>query len=382
MAIAHLHLESYSRKLGHNACRKAAYNSAQSLVLEGTEEVADFRRHKRCVIDSYLLMKDGKTFNDTKTRQNFWGTIESSEKRKDACTCKGMDCALPVELSIEQNKALALSFSKALIDRYGYAGIDIAYHVPTPYTPRKKKSQKSENPHIHILVPDRDADGKKIRVFYRNPQEIRNLRQLWQDHVNQALTNAGLDIRIDMRSYESQAKSHRQEAEKLEIEINKLQAELQEAKDHEQSERLRTRQPIADHRVRKSDRENTIGNNRTQRNSDRGFKPNHGSTGQAGCSTIDRRGASYDQTGETPQKTGNKSRPIMERNISRIRAIARTISDRLDALRFQRSAIFNRPGNRIANRLDALRYQRSQKYRENLCQNAEQQTRYRHKLIS
>ena len=178
MAIAHLHLESYSRKSGHNACRKAAYNSGQSLVLEGTEEIADFRRHKRCVIDSYLLMNDGQTFNDTKSRQNFWGTVEAAEKRKDACTCKGLDCALPIELSIEQNKALALSFSKALIDRYGYAGIDIAYHAPTPYAPRKKKSQHAENPHIHILTPDRDANGKKIRAFFRNPQELRDLRQL------------------------------------------------------------------------------------------------------------------------------------------------------------------------------------------------------------
>lgn len=380
MAIPHLHFESYSRKSGHNACRKAAYNSAQSLVLEGTEEVADYRRHKRCVIESYLLMKDGQTFNDTQTRQIFWGAVEAAEKRRDACTCKGLDCALPVELSIEQNKALALSFSKALIDRYGYAGIDIAYHAPTPYAPRKQKSQRAENPHLHILVPDRDADGNKIRIFYRNPTEIRALRQLWQDHVNKALANAGLDIRIDMRSYDNQAENHRQEAEKIQAELDRLQEELKEAKKHEESERqqpIRTRQQITHHRTGETNRNHTNGNGRDETNNIRRFKPDHGSTGQAGRSTLDGRSPSYDQTGEAPQKTGNKSRPTMERRFSKIRETARTISDRLDALRFQRSAIFNRPGYRIANRLDALRYQRSQKYRERLCPDAEQRKKYR-----
>lgn len=382
MAIPHLHLESYSRKSGHNACRKAAYNSAQSLVLEGTEEKADFRRHKRCVIDSYLLMKDGQQHNDTKSRQEFWGAVEASEKRRDACTCKGLDCALPVELTIEQNKALTLEFSQALITRYGYAGIDIAYHAPTPYAPRKKKSQKTENPHIHILMPDRDADGKKIRVFYQNPTEIRTLRQLWQDHVNTALARAGLDIRIDMRSYEAQAKNHKQEAERLQAEIDKLQEELMEAKKHEKSERLGTRQQIENHRTGKPNRglENRDGGDET--NDIRRFKPNHGSAGSAGRSTIDRRGASYDQARETPQKTGNKSRPAVERRLSQIRKTARTISDRLDALRYQRSAIFNRPSYRIANRLDALRYQRSQKYRESLCPDAEQRKKYRPRSTS
>lgn len=379
MAIPHLHIENYSRKQGHNACRKAAYNSAQSLVLEGTEEVADFRRHKRCVVESYLLMKDGQRHNDTQTRQNFWGAVETSEKRKDACTCKGIDCALPIELSIEQNKALALEFSKTLITRYGYAGIDIAYHAPTPYAPRKQKSQRAKNPHLHILVPDRDADGNKIRVFYRNPPEIRALRQLWQDHVNQALANAGLTIRIDMRSYKAQAESHRQEAEKIQTEIDQLQAELREAKSNE---RQRSRQPIADHRAGKTARSHTSRTGRTETDGIKGFKPDHGSARQAGRPAEHRRSASYDQTGETSQKTRGIRQPTLGKSISQIRAIARTISDRLDAIRYQRSAIFNRPGTRIANRLDALRYQRSQRFRENLCQDAEQRKKYRHRLIN
>ena len=69
---------------------------------------------------------------------------------------------------------------------------DIAYHA------------KRGNPHAHILLTLRDIGpdgfGKKNRSW-NAPRLLETWRESWAAAVNRFLEKAGLDIRIDHRSY-------------------------------------------------------------------------------------------------------------------------------------------------------------------------------------
>ena len=63
---------------------------------------------------------------------------------------------------------------------------------------------KVGNPHAHILLSLRDIGpdgfGKKNRSW-NAPRLLETWRESWADFVNKYLEKAGLDIRIDHRSY-------------------------------------------------------------------------------------------------------------------------------------------------------------------------------------
>tara|TARA_R110002020_G_scaffold190494_3_gene390020 strand:+ start:2666 stop:5884 length:3219 start_codon:yes stop_codon:yes gene_type:complete len=145
----------------------------------------------------------------------FWNKVEVFEKRVDAQLAKDITIALPIELSSEQNIALMQDFVSEHITTKGMVA-DWVYH------------DAPGNPHVHLMTTLRPMteDGfgsKKVAVIGADGDALRNdsgkivyeiwagglddfnaFRDGWFACQNRHLALAGLDIRIDGRSFEKQ----------------------------------------------------------------------------------------------------------------------------------------------------------------------------------
>lgn len=235
MAIPHFNLSSQSRRSGASSIAKAAYN-AGVILHELSGERQEY--NKKGGIRFRALMYADTADGPKKSREEFWQSVERSEKRKDACVSREIQAALPCELSYDQNLALAQSFAAKVIKRYGLAAADLAIHYPTRYA-RKPGASGHENPHLHLLFPDRDRNGKKLRVFCNNPEELKSLRKEWENHVNAHLKGAGVDCRISLDTNKKQIEEFAAELEKLKAEEERIKREIARL---EKLEKLETRE--------------------------------------------------------------------------------------------------------------------------------------------
>ena len=149
----------------------------------------------------------------------FWQAADLYE-RKNGSTYREFEIALPRELSPEQRIELIQDFiDQEIGTKYPY---QLAIHNP-------KAMDGLEQPHAHVMFNERLQDGierdpeqyfkrynskvpekggaKKDNTgkdYKTRKDEIKELRQRWGDLSNQHLERAGLDTRIDMRSYKDQ----------------------------------------------------------------------------------------------------------------------------------------------------------------------------------
>jgi Ti-type conjugative transfer relaxase TraA len=145
----------------------------------------------------------------------FWNRVEDFEKRSDAQLAKDVTIALPIELSAEQNIELVRDFVARHITANGMVADWVFHDAPG-------------NPHIHLMTTLRPLaeDGfgpKKVAVTGPDGKPLRNdagkiVYELWAGGLddfnafrdgwfacqNHHLSLAGLDIRIDGRSFEKQ----------------------------------------------------------------------------------------------------------------------------------------------------------------------------------
>ena len=91
-------------------------------------------------------------------------------------------------------------FAAGLVDRYGVA-VDFAIHAPDRHSDER-------NYHAHVLMTTRQiganglgAKTRELDSFTTGPREIEAIRQQWERIGNRALERAGIDERIDCRSY-------------------------------------------------------------------------------------------------------------------------------------------------------------------------------------
>lgn len=149
----------------------------------------------------------------------FWQSADLYE-RKNGSTYREFEIALPRELNQEQRLELVQDFlDQEMGTKYPY---QVAIHNP-------KAMDGLEQPHAHLMFNERLQDGierdpqqyfkrynsktpekggaKKDNTgkdYQTRKDEIRDLRQRWEVMSNQHLERAGLDTRIDMRSYKDQ----------------------------------------------------------------------------------------------------------------------------------------------------------------------------------
>ncbi|WP_180169707.1 MobA/MobL family protein, partial [Acinetobacter sp. YH12021] len=149
-------------------------------------------------------------------RSQLWNLAEQSENRKDARTAREWVIALPDELDADQRKDLAKAFATALVDRYGVIA-DLAIHEPS-------KGGNDKNHHAHIMLTTRKAEldpennltlTTKAEIELSNAKrkslgmgttqdEIKQIRETWANLANRALERAGIQEKIDHRSYADQ----------------------------------------------------------------------------------------------------------------------------------------------------------------------------------
>ncbi|MCK1513042.1 MobA/MobL family protein [Bradyrhizobium sp. 190] len=118
---------------------------------------------------------------------------EEDTSRKNARVLDKVMLALPVELDAEQRAALVRSFAEDVTK--GRAPWLAAFH---------DRGKDAKNPHCHLVIRDRDPKTGKRAIGMSEAGSTERLRELWEEHANNALAEAGLDIRIDRRTLEEQ----------------------------------------------------------------------------------------------------------------------------------------------------------------------------------
>ena len=196
MAIYHFSMKIYSRENGGNPLAATAYQSRTIIQEEkgkfSRQKIHNFSKKDDVFKSEILTPKQAP--NWTRNRQKLWDAVNKSETRINSRLYRGIDAALPRELSYEQNWKLLKKFTEKELVSLGMIA-DIAFH-------------KSENnPHGHIMLTTRkikpDGFGKKVREWDKRELLI-HLREAWAKYVNEALKAAGYEETIDHRSLKDQ----------------------------------------------------------------------------------------------------------------------------------------------------------------------------------
>jgi len=224
MAVYHLHVHSSSKASGKGAGGKARYVLREGPYATARERVLDGALVRVAEIDKAAELVYAESGNmpawaaDNPVR--FWDASDRYE-RANGCTYREVEVALPEELSLKDQIALASAFARELAQvAEGATPYTLAIHQQDPEHPDRR--------HAHILVSDRVFDGqdRTPETFFkryngkepekggaRKTEDRRakpgqtwtdRIRPLWQDLANRALERAGLAVRIDHRSLEEQ----------------------------------------------------------------------------------------------------------------------------------------------------------------------------------
>ncbi len=216
MAIYHASMKILGRQVkvrgkvvpgrSNSAVAAAAYQGGLKLEDERNERVHDYRR-KGGVVFSTILLPEGapEWMSD---HQRLWNAVEfkedESNRHQSAQLARHLEFALPVELTPEQNRALALSVGGEFVKRGMVAQVSV-------HEPQADNGQR--NPHTHLLLSMREVNaegfGKKNRDWnggwmaagVPDGGALKGWRAMIAEHTNEALEQAGHDARVDARSY-------------------------------------------------------------------------------------------------------------------------------------------------------------------------------------
>lgn len=198
MSIYHLTAKTGSRNGGQSAKAKADYIQREGKYSRDRDEV--------------LHAQSGHMPEWAERPADYWDGADLYE-RANGRLFKEVEFALPIELTLDQQKALASEFAQHLTgaERLPYT---LAIHAG-----------EGTNPHCHLMISerindgiDRPADQWFKRYNAKQPERggaqkteslkpkawLEQTREAWADHANRALELAGHDARIDHRTLEAQ----------------------------------------------------------------------------------------------------------------------------------------------------------------------------------
>ena len=220
LAITHFTPQLIGRGNGRSAVLSAAYRHCAKMEHEAEARTVDYSNKRGLAHEEFLLPADAPAWARTLAADRsvsgaaeaFWNKVEAFEKRGDAQFAKEFIIALPVELSQGQNVALFRQFVFEQVLARGQVA-DWVFH------------DEPGNPHVHLMTslrpltesgfgakkvavigaggqPVRTANGKiQYRLWAGEKAEFLQQRQAWLDLQNQHLALAGLEVRVDGRSY-------------------------------------------------------------------------------------------------------------------------------------------------------------------------------------
>ncbi|TCP76483.1 plasmid mobilization system relaxase [Rhizobium sp. PP-CC-2G-626] len=223
VAVPHFSVSIVTRGSGRSAVLSVAYRHCAKMEFEREARSIDYSRKQGLLHEEFVIPDDAPDWlrsmiadrSVAGASEAFWNRVENFEKRSDAQLAKDVTIALPLELSAAQNIALMRDFIAEHITSRGMVA-DWVYH------------DAPGNPHVHLMTTLRPLtkDGfgaKKVTVLGPDGKPLRNdtgkivyelwagsaddfnaLRDGWFAVQNKHLALAGLDIRIDGRSFEKQ----------------------------------------------------------------------------------------------------------------------------------------------------------------------------------
>ena len=209
MAIFHLNESNISRSDGRSAVACAAYRACEKLEDQTFGKTQDYTKKKGLEYkEIYAPLHTNEKLLD---RQTLWNEVEKKEfnangsMKANARLAKEYTCALPHELTDQDRIKIVDDFCRDFVKKHNVI-VDACIHAPHEHD----DETDNKNYHVHImfttrLVNDKGELGKKQRTFNDNgPEILKDSRATFANVVNTALENAGLDERIDHRSYKDQ----------------------------------------------------------------------------------------------------------------------------------------------------------------------------------
>ena len=205
VAIFSFRMESRPRSAGRSSVSAAAYVLAAEMTDARTGEITDESK-KGGVFDAFTLGPAGDNLDPHK----LWSAVEMHHKRRDAVPARLFICALPNELTHEQNTEFVKEFVANFTKEYGVAAT-CGMHLPD-------RGGDERNVHAHIVYSACSIEpglemkfGKKVveldpicmRQAKLEPPADK-LRKKWEVAVNAALAKHGFDERVDCRSLKEQ----------------------------------------------------------------------------------------------------------------------------------------------------------------------------------
>ena len=201
MAIYHLSVKPISRTDGRSATAAAAYRAAIQISDARTGKLHDYRR-KQGVVSAVLLVPEAapKWAHD---RSQVWNAAEIAEVRKNATVAREFEIALPAELNDLQRQQLAHEFAQEFVNQHGCIA-DVAIHQPSG-------GGDQRNHHAHILLSTRrlGPEGftdktRELDDYSSGPKWVHKWRERYAQLQNRYLQQAGCEVRVDHRSYQTQ----------------------------------------------------------------------------------------------------------------------------------------------------------------------------------
>lgn len=223
MTVPHFSVSIVARGRGASVVISAAYRHCARMEFEREARTIDYTRKQGLAHEEFVIPQDAPEWlrsmiagrSISGASEAFWNTVEQFERRSDAQLAKDVTIALPIELSTEQNVGLVRDFVARHVTANGMVADWVFHDVPG-------------NPHVHLMTTLRplSEDGfgpKKIALLGPDGNPVRNdagkiVYQLWAGSAddftafrdgwfacqNRHLALAGLDIRVDGRSFERQ----------------------------------------------------------------------------------------------------------------------------------------------------------------------------------
>lgn len=226
MAIYHFSKAVISRSAARSSVAAAAYRAGEKLTCFYYGEEHDYTKKGGVIYSEILLPEHAPTA--LADREVLWNSLEYAEKHPRAQLAYSYDIALPNELSMEENIALAREFVQENFVAEGMIA-DLAIHMPD------RHDGGIPNPHFHVMCPIRplNDDGtwgdKQHREYvidenanlilddkgkptfnavattdWGTKEFLIKQREAWANFANQKLSEKGLMDRIDHRSYADQ----------------------------------------------------------------------------------------------------------------------------------------------------------------------------------
>jgi len=210
MAFYHLHMSAIKRNAGRSVIASVAYRAGEQIHDQRQDMTFDFRR-KESIHEKGIITPAGRVLD----RAGFWNKIEAHHRRGDAIPAREVEVALPNKLKQANRKELVEQFATWISSTYG-VGVDYAVHQSK--TSKEDREGKIENWHAHLTITACSVSpygnlGKKVEAFDAIAAKRKEskvvyalpvIREKWADFQNLHLAIAGLDERVDHRSYVDQ----------------------------------------------------------------------------------------------------------------------------------------------------------------------------------